>query len=419
MIEDIEITNFRCFDRLKVSGCKRINLISGKNNVGKTALLEPIFLSSMPTKDTIISIGNLRKKSFLSQKESSEKMWGDLFFQQNIDNFACSINLLFHDETFKRIDIFIRNKKEFLNEMAVAVSAKSTNSLNESINELLDLDKEQFKGKDLINEIVANILAENTNSSNKLVNDLLGKEQLKDEQYIGYIVINANNNSIDKLIGLSSNYEIDIGVNIDNHENIIYLQNTSFIPSTLKDSSVRLTTEFDQARLKDRDDEVLKAFQIIDDSIVAVESFSIPEPTIYLKRQGEKRLPLSLFGDAMNRIADIILKIINNQDSILLIDEIENGIHHSNQIAFWDFLYRLAEQLNVQIFATTHSLEMTEAFIKAGLDSRSERLCQRPDSAAHFELTRHEKTNKIVAINRDLETLEYAIDRHKEVRGGT
>jgi AAA15 family ATPase/GTPase len=38
MIEDIEITNFRCFDRLKVSGFKRVNLISGNNNIGKTAL---------------------------------------------------------------------------------------------------------------------------------------------------------------------------------------------------------------------------------------------------------------------------------------------------------------------------------------------------------------------------------------------
>ncbi len=188
------------------------------------------------------------------------------------------------------------------------------------------------------------------------------------------------------------------------------VQSSSFIPSSLKSSSVSLTREFDKARLNEKEDEVLRAFQIIDNSIAAVESFSIPEPTIYLKRQGEKRLPLSLFGDAMNRIADIILKIINNQDSVLLIDEIENGIHHSNQIAFWDFLYRLAEQLNVQIFATTHSLEMTEAFIKAGMN--------RQDSAAHFELVRHEKTNKIVAINRDLETLEYGISHHKEVRGG-
>jgi AAA15 family ATPase/GTPase len=54
MIEDIEINNFRCFDRLKVSGCKRINLISGKNNVGKTALLEAIFLDVTPTKDTVL-----------------------------------------------------------------------------------------------------------------------------------------------------------------------------------------------------------------------------------------------------------------------------------------------------------------------------------------------------------------------------
>jgi AAA15 family ATPase/GTPase len=409
MIEDIEITNFRCFDRLKVSGCKRINLISGKNNVGKTALLETIFLGGMPTKDTIISISNLRKELFISQNLYSEKMWSNLFFQQNINDSLCSINLCFHNKDFKRTNIYVRNKKEFINEMAVAVSAKSNDSLNKLTKELLDLDKE-LKGKYFINQMVAKMLAENTISSKKMVDELLGKEQLKNEHHIGYMVIDANGNSVSKLIGLSSNLEINIGDTIDNYKESVYLHNTSFITSALRASSVELTTEFDKARLNDRDDEVLKAFQIIDSSIVAVESFSIPEPTIYLKRQGEKRLPLSLFGDAMNRIAEIILKIINNQDSILLIDEIENGIHHSNQIAFWDFLYRLAEQLNVQIFATTHSLEMTEAFIKAGLD--------RQDSAAHFELTRHEKTNKIVAINRDLETLEYGISHHQEVRGG-
>jgi AAA15 family ATPase/GTPase len=409
MIEDIEINNFRCFDRLKVSGCKRINLISGKNNVGKTALLEAIFLSSMPTKDTIVYIGNLRRESFVSQGDSSERIWSNLFFQQKINGSMCSFNLFFQNRTSKEVDIFVKNKKEFIDEMAVAISAKSNDSLRELTKELLHLDKE-FKEKHAVNQMVAKMLAENTISSRKFANELLGKEQLKNEREIGYMVIDVNGDSVSKLIGLSSNSEINIGDTVDNHKDIVYLHNTFFIPSTLRASSVKLTTEFDKARLNDRDDEILKAFQIIDRSIVAVESFSIPEPTIYLKRQDEKRLPLSLFGDAMNRIAEIILQIINNEDSSLLIDEIENGIHHSSQIAFWDFLYKLAEQLNVQIFATTHSLEMTEAFIKAGLD--------RQDSAAHFELTRHEKTNKVVAINRDLETLEYGISHHKEVRGG-
>jgi AAA15 family ATPase/GTPase len=358
MIEDIEITNFRCFDRLKVSGCKRINLISGKNNVGKTALLEAVFLNSMPTKNTIIFLGDLRRESSHFRRELPEKTWDNLFCQQNVE-VPCSVETIFNDLSSKIVQISVGDKQSLLNQFSLT-------------------PREQMS-------------FENSGQS--------------------ILLLDAKFDDVDpyKTIVFSDNQQIGIGV-IPHTKFNKYVQYASFIPSSQISSSISLTVEFDRARLNEKEDEVLKAFQIIDSSIVAVESFSIPEPTIYLKRQGEKRLPLSLFGDAMNRIADIILKIINNQDSVLLIDEIENGIHHSSQIAFWDFLYKLADRLNVQIFATTHSLEMTEAFIKAGLE--------RQDSAAHFELVRHEKTNKIVAINRDLETLEYGISHHKEVRGG-
>jgi AAA15 family ATPase/GTPase len=362
MIEDIEITNFRCFDRLKVSGCKKINLISGKNNVGKTALLEAIFLDVTPTKDTVFLLCDLRGKYGESWGISPEKTWSYLLFQQNIDS-KCSIKSIFDDQSSKIVEMYIRNRITLLNEDYPQSWRYQLDQLYKDSAEFILLLDTKIDRRDSYQTIIIS----------------------KDRQISG-------------------------ATTPDTDFNTKYLQSSSFMPSSKISSSVSITVEFDRARLNEREDEVLKAFQIIDSSIIAVESFSIPEPTIYLKRQGEKRLPLSLFGDAMNRIADIILKIINNQDSILLIDEIENGIHHSNQIAFWDFLYRLAEQLNVQIFATTHSLEMTEAFIKAGLD--------RQDSAAHFELVRHEKTNKIVAINRDLETLEYGISHHKEVRGG-
>jgi AAA15 family ATPase/GTPase len=354
MIKDIEINNFRCFDRLKVSGCKRLNLISGKNNVGKTALLEAIFINSKPTKDTIFALCDLRRESGRFSEILPEKMWSNFFFQQDIRS-SCSIETRFDDVSSKVVNINIGDEQSISDRLDLAPNP---------VNLWLDT---------------------NIDNSDRYNTIIISKKQHTNSQSLTNKALKPNINPK-------------------------YIQNSSFIPSSLISSNVSLTEEFDKARLNEKEEEVLRAFQIIDNSIIAVESFSIPEPTIYLKRQGEKRLPLSLFGDAMNRIADIILKIINNQDSILLIDEIENGIHHSNQIAFWDFLYRLAEQLNVQIFATTHSLEMTEAFIKAGLD--------RQDSAAHFELVRHEKTNKIVAINRDLETLEYGISHHKEVRGG-
>lgn len=43
-IDNIKIENFKCFEDLEITGFKRVNLFGGKNNVGKTALLEAIDL---------------------------------------------------------------------------------------------------------------------------------------------------------------------------------------------------------------------------------------------------------------------------------------------------------------------------------------------------------------------------------------
>ena len=45
MIENISIENFRCFDKTEIKGFERINLITGKNNSGKTCLLEALYFA--------------------------------------------------------------------------------------------------------------------------------------------------------------------------------------------------------------------------------------------------------------------------------------------------------------------------------------------------------------------------------------
>lgn len=45
-IKNIDIIKFKCFENFSTSGFKRVNLISGKNNVGKTAFMEAIYLNS-------------------------------------------------------------------------------------------------------------------------------------------------------------------------------------------------------------------------------------------------------------------------------------------------------------------------------------------------------------------------------------
>ncbi|NTW19991.1 MAG: AAA family ATPase, partial [Nostocales cyanobacterium W4_Combined_metabat2_030] len=63
MIKNIRIQNFRYFEVLKISGFDKINLISGKNNIGKTALLEALFLNSTPRPDTIFLLRQVRRES--------------------------------------------------------------------------------------------------------------------------------------------------------------------------------------------------------------------------------------------------------------------------------------------------------------------------------------------------------------------
>ena len=48
-IKNIEIKNFKCFEDFKAEGFGRVNLIGGKNNVGKTAFMEACYLSQVDT----------------------------------------------------------------------------------------------------------------------------------------------------------------------------------------------------------------------------------------------------------------------------------------------------------------------------------------------------------------------------------
>ena len=51
----------------------------------------------------------------------------------------------------------------------------------------------------------------------------------------------------------------------------------------------------------------------------------------------------------------------------LLIDEAENGIHHTIQRDFWRMVLLTAQENNVQVFATTHSWDCVAGFAQAAV----------------------------------------------------
>jgi predicted ATPase len=165
---------------------------------------------------------------------------------------------------------------------------------------------------------------------------------------------------------------------------------------------------WDNVTLTDYEQDVLKALRIVAPGIEAINITSMHDHIPIVKVQGmtEPFLIRSL-GDGMQRMLGIALALVNAQIGFLLIDEVENGLHYSVQEDLWKLVFQIAHQLNVQIFATTHSWDCITAFQQAVQDEESE----------EGVLIRLEyKKDDIVATLFDKRKLAIATRSHIEVR---
>lgn len=89
---------------------------------------------------------------------------------------------------------------------------------------------------------------------------------------------------------------------------------------------------------------------------------------VKLKDSG-RSVPLKRLGDGALRLFRIALALANSRDGILLIDEVENGIHYSIQKAFWNMVLKTANENNVQVLAATHSWDCLTGFARAANDN--------------------------------------------------
>jgi AAA15 family ATPase/GTPase len=385
MIRDIEIQNFRCFDRTKIEGFDRVNLIGGKNNSGKTALLEALIVANDP--DDILALKDLRKESTETNQALPEQTLENLYFERKSSQ---KIELKTQDDAGVIINTSVSFYQDF---SSIPEDSLSNLENSESIDRVLRNFFE--RGSDTPPILEINCFSEKVDCKDLLEN-------------ISHHLLFVDTEVCIKAFVNSELFSL-------RETPPEHLDLLPVIPVFTNRSRAKIAQDYERLILQEKEKqqyEVLKAFQILDPLIEKIESFSIGSPNLYLTRKGEKRLPIALFGDAINRLARIVLKLLNNNSSILLIDEIENGIHYTNQREFWQILFRLAIELDTQIFATTHSLEMIRAFADVGLEYY-------PDRGAYFELTKSQRTDKIIGVKWELELLDYTLNNQGRVRGET
>ena len=129
--------------------------------------------------------------------------------------------------------------------------------------------------------------------------------------------------------------------------------------------------------LTDEEDRALEALKLVlgsSVSRVAVAgdekgSFGMDGQRVLVKLKSRTRpVPLKSLGDGAVRLFGIALALADSRDGFLLIDEVENGIHHSVHHDLWRMVLRAAQDNNVQVIATTHGWDCVRGFAQAATE---------------------------------------------------
>jgi hypothetical protein len=139
-------------------------------------------------------------------------------------------------------------------------------------------------------------------------------------------------------------------------------------------SSDFLAESWDEIVLTDAEEVALSALRIIEPktlSLAFIQSGSSGNSRAPMMKVAGLAgpVPLQSMGDGMSRVLELALGALGARDGILLVDEIENGLHFKAQHQVWKLLFNIAERTGLQIFAATHSSDCVAAFSSVSLDS--------------------------------------------------
>ena len=141
---------------------------------------------------------------------------------------------------------------------------------------------------------------------------------------------------------------------------------------------------FEEVVLTPYEDFVVEALRIIEPSIerlatsgterrrnVSSRGVGIRGGLLVRCKGTHDRIPIGSMGDGIWRILGLALALARTEGGILLVDEIDTGLHYSVMENMWKLVYQTAKKLKIQVFATTHSRDCSESLAAVCRDSVS------------------------------------------------
>ena len=335
MIDSLSIKNYKIFKDFQVEGLKRINLIGGRNNTGKSIILEALrILASEGEEFVFSSIVNLR----------------DDWDKRTISN---SYESFFHNRTVQL------NSTIEINHIKIGTKLKV-----------------QGKNKIILDRLALTLDGSfpSAGLSSKL-NDKIEEKIVR----------------LSKLEGILNPYIYDSAI---------------VIPANINYTNYHLWNNID---LTEKKDKVIEIVQIIEPNIVDI---GIGQDNVARIRMDDLDFPIPLknLGEGTFRLLTLAIALVSAKDNYLLIDEFEIGLHYSIQEQLWEVIFKVAKELNVQVFVTTHSRDSIQAFSDVMREGNNEEI------GKYFRLSKDRVTDAVKAVDYPNEILETALQENFEMR---
>jgi predicted ATP-dependent endonuclease of OLD family len=372
MLRELTIQNYRCFKDFHIDGLARVNLIVGMNNSGKTSLLEAVYLL-VNQKEPLHLVDLLERRGEITYQAVS------LSSVEPLNRLALyQIRQIFHSRQL--------NLEQVIRLQAQEEYSVPQLSLNIQLRPMLDGTANQ-------DEI------EPDTSDFKLVFTYIGNEQKTILQSIPVY----KNGLIEKR-AFQSLKESPFGIFFKSYLKSIFLTTSNM-------SFEKLAALWDKITLTPKENSIVKALQILEPAVERINFTSRQtfNSGILLKLRGQDDpVPLGSMGEGMRRILTLAMAAVTVEKGFLLVDEIETGLHYEAQTDMWRLILEVAQQLNIQVFATTHSWDCISAFEEA-LDQLEDR-----SVGKLFRLSKRDETIRPVAYTAD--ELAIAVPHSIEVR---
>ncbi|MBO7074218.1 MAG: AAA family ATPase [Bacteroidales bacterium] len=300
--KNLEIKNFRGIEHLIIDDFSRVNVFLGQNNSGKSSVLEAILLlAGMSNPDLPLSLNKARTRNF---------------------------RIAYLQETrYQFYNLDLTNTPEF--------SSLQIDGISRHLQMRLFHTETPDEGVQSIDEPL--ILSETVRLPNTL-------EMLYDI---------TTSNGIKRFRSSLFINQSDVVSRQEPSKEYVEKNSAVLFSSDLLSSN--LTKDLSELFKRKQKNTLLEYLQKFDTKINAIE---ILNNDVYVGFDDVKEmLPISMSGDGLRRFLNIVAGSANPNNTMILIDEIDNGLHYSAYKKLWEVIFALAVSTNKQVFVTTHSKE--------------------------------------------------------------